>query len=129
VPVSAWSPLKNKKPLFSKEERRYYLHPERPDPVRSGNSLGGKGKALEFPLELNQSLKRFQEVTESTRGQHDRVAPTAYVFRDLQKPAPLILFEVEEEDFPFKCHLFGSDRIGAHSFPGILIHHIQTIAY
>ena len=55
-------------------------------------------------------------------------APSANVFSDFQEPAALVLFEVEKEYLPLDRHFFGGNRIGAHSFTRILIHHIQTTA-
>ena len=79
--------------------------------------------SLELALELYQSLERFEEIFEGLGGKHDRVAPTTDIFGDLKETASLVFFEVEEEDLPFDRDFLGRDWIGAHSFPGILVHH------
>ena len=99
-------------------------------PIRgeAGETFLRDESGLELRLEFHQTLQGFEEILKGVRWQHDRVTPSADILGDFQEPAALVFFEIEKEDFPLDRHLFRRDRIGAHSFTWIIIHHIQTTA-
>jgi hypothetical protein len=99
-------------------------------PVRAGRSRSWRfEEALELRFELDQALERLQEVAESSRGQHDRVTPSPYVLRYLQKAPALIFLQVEEEQFPVDRDLFRGDRFGRLSVPRVGVHHIEAVMF
>ena len=46
--------------------------------------------------------KGGDEVAEDFRRDHDRVTVPAHVFGDFDNHAPLVLFQVQKEDFPIR---------------------------
>src|SRR5262249_21950351 len=74
---------------------------------------------LELALVVNQPGEGFQEVLESARGQHDRVAAATDIFGDLQEPAALVFLQVQKKHLPINGHLFRGNRFGGH--PGACI--------
>ena len=54
----------------------------------------GEERALQLGFELDQPLQGFQKVAEGAGWEHDRIATTADIFGDFQKPAALVLLEI-----------------------------------
>jgi hypothetical protein len=79
---------------------------------------------LQLALELNQPFQCFREVFEGGCRQHDCVASSAHVFRDLEESAALILFKIEKKNLALVHDLFGRDRRGLHPLPRIVVHYV-----
>ena len=55
---------------------------------------GSKALELQALFDIENAGQCFDELLKRTCRQHDRVSAPAYIFSNLQKPSPLILFEV-----------------------------------
>jgi hypothetical protein len=84
-------------------------------------------RLLELGFEFDQSLESFEKIPKGAGRKHDRITPPTHVFSDFQKPSSLIFFEVKKKNLPVNGDFFGRNWVRSHSFPWILVHHIQTI--
>ncbi len=64
---------------------------------------------LQTLLDFNDARERVDEVLKSASRKHDGVPTPTNIFRDFQKPAAFILFEIEKEDLPINLNLLGGE--------------------
>src|SRR5215210_770598 len=77
----------------------------RPRRMRPNSGACGWAGLRKLPLILDQPVKRVGKIAKRCSWKHDGIPAAADILCDLQKPTPLVLFEIEEENFPFNRDL------------------------